>query len=171
MKSKNWMAVGAGCLCASGMAYASQTVTYAYDALGRLTQSQTQGGAGSGTTQFFQYDPAGNRKQYQSLLQVALSMNSSVVNLTASGARLTVDISNPSASGTVTYTENGAFLGSASVANGQATVILEGLSKGTHTITASYSGDAADTSQVTTFTVKVQDLSWLPAVLQLLLQN
>lgn len=170
MKPKNWMAVGAGSLCVSGVVYASQTVTYTYDALGRLVTSQTQGGSGSGTTQSFQYDPAGNRKQYQSLLQVALTMNSPVVNLTSSGATLTVNINNPSAGGTVTFTENGTFLGSASVANGQASVILEGLSKGTHTITASYSGDSADTSQVTTFTVKVQDLSWLPAVLQLLLQ-
>ena len=172
MKSKNWVAVGAGCLCASGIAYASQTVTYTYDALGRLVTSQTQGGPGNGTTQYFHYDPAGNRKNYQSLLQVALSMNNPVVNLTSSGATLTVDLSNPSATGTVTFTENGNPLaGPVSVSGGQATVIIEGLSKGTHTITASYSGDGADTSQVTTFTVKVQDLSWLPAVLQLLLQN
>lgn len=171
MKSKSLIAVGAGCLCASGIASASQTVSYTYDALGRLAGTQTQGGPGSGTTQSFQYDSAGNRKQYQSLLQVALSMNSPVVNLTSSGATLRVNINSPSASGTVTFTENGTFLGSTSVANGQASVILVGLSKGTHTITASYSGDSADTSQVTKFTVKVQDLSWLPAVLHLLLQN
>lgn len=113
MKSKNWVAVGASCLCASGIAYASQTVSDTYDALGRLTGTQTQGGTGSGTTQSFQYDPAGNRKQYQSLLQVTLSMKSSVVNLTTSGATLTVNVNNPSAGGAVTFSENGTTLGSA----------------------------------------------------------
>jgi hypothetical protein len=169
MSYKNLVAVLICSICAAGTTYASQSVSYSYDTLGRLVQTQTQGGSGGGTTQIFQYDPAGNRKQYQSLLQVILSMNSSVVNMTSTGARLTVNISNPSAGGTVTYAENGTFLGSAAVAHGQATIILQGLSKGTHTITANYSGDGADTAQVTTFTVKVQDLSWLPAVLDLLL--
>lgn len=175
MKSKKLLAIGAGWVCAASLAFASQTVTYTYDALGRLVGSQTQGGSGSGTTQIFKFDAAGNRTQYQALLQVALSMNSPLVNLTASGAKLTVGLSNPSATGTVTFTDNatGALLGGGpvSVSNGQATVTVQGLSKGTHTITASYSGDGADASQVTVFTVKVQDLSWLPAVLQLLLQN
>jgi hypothetical protein len=172
MKSKNWVAVGAGCFFASGIAYASQTVSYTYDALGRLVGTQTQGGPGGGTTQSFQYDPAGNRKQYQSLLQVALSMNSPIVNLTSTGATLTVNLNNPSATGTVTFTDDTGktIAGPVYVSNGRATAIVEGLSKGTYTITASYSGDGADTSQVTTFTIKVQDLSWLPAVLQLLLQ-
>lgn len=175
MKAKKLLVLGVGCVCAGHIVHANQTVTYSYDALGRLIKTQSQGGTGSGTTQNFQYDPAGNRKQYQSLLQVSLSMNSPVVNLTASGAKLTVNLSNSSATGTVTFTDDatGAILGGipVSVSNGQATVTVQGLSKGTHTITASYSGDGADTSQVTTFTINVQYLGWLPAVLQLLLQN
>lgn len=170
MKSKKWISVGAGCLCASGVAYAGQTVTYTYDALGRLVQSQTQGGPGNGTTQVFKFDAAGNRTQYQALVEVALSMNSSTVNLTATGANLTVNVSSPSAGGTVTFSESGTVLGSASVANGKASVIIQGLAKGRQTITVSYSGDGSDTPQTTTFTINVQNLSWLPAVLQLLLQ-
>lgn len=171
MKSKPLIAIGAIYICAGSFAHASQTVTYTYDALARLVGTQTQGGSGSGTTQVYHYDPAGNRTQYQALMQVALSMNNPMVNLTATGATITVGISNPSAGGTVTFTENGTFLGSASVANGRASVILQGLAKGKQTITASYSGDGSDAPQTTTFNINVQNLSWLPAVLQLLLQN
>ena len=170
MKPKKLLAIVAGCICAGSLARASQTVTYTYDSLGRLVGSQTQGGPGNGTTQVFKFDAAGNRTQYQALVEVALSMNSPTVNLTATGANLTVDVSNPTAGGTVTFTENGTFLGSASVANGKASVIIQGLAKGSQTITASYSGDGSDAPQTTTFTINVQNLSWLPAVLQLLLQ-
>lgn len=170
MKSMKLLAPLALCICTGSLAQASQTVTYTYDALGRLEKSQTQGGPGNGTTQVFKFDAAGNRTQYQALIEVALSMNSPTVNLTATGANITVNVSNASAGGTVTFSENGTVLGSASVANGEASVIIQGLAKGAQTITASYSGDGSDTPQTTTFTINVQNLSWLPAVLQLLLQ-
>lgn len=162
------LALAVSCVCAGRLAYAGQTITYTYDALGRLVTVQTQGSTGNGMVQNFQFDGAGNRRGYQTLIQVVLNMTP-VANLTSAGTTLTVDISNISATGTVTFTESGTFLGSASVSNGHATVILQGLSKGTHTIVASYSGDGADAAQTTTFIVKVQDLGWLPAVLQLLL--
>lgn len=171
MKSNKAIVFGVACICAGSLARATQAVTYSYDALGRLITVLTQPGTGNGTTQSFSYDSAGNRTAYQTLLEVALSMNSPTVNLTSAGASLTVYISNPSAGGTVTYTEsNGTVLGQASVSDGQATVIIEGLAKGTYTITASYSGDGADAPQTATFTVNVENLSWLPAVLNLLLQ-
>lgn len=170
MKSKKLIAVGMSCICVGGLAHGSQTVTYTYDPLGRLIGSQTQGGPGNGTTQVFKFDAAGNRTQYQALVEVALSMNSPTVNLTATGASITMNVSNPSAGGTVTFSENGTVLGSASVANGKASVIIQGLAKGSQTITASYSGDGSDTPKTTTFTINVENLSWLPAVLQLLLQ-
>ena len=161
-----------GCLCGSGSAHASQTETYTYDALGRLTQAQHQSSSGSGTTLVFKFDAAGNRTQYKVLIPVTLSMNSGVVNLTSAGAHMTVDVSDATATGTVTFTdaETGTDLGSASVVNGQASATMQGLSQGAHTITASYSGDDTHAPQVTTFTVKVMNLSWLPAVLNLLLQ-
>lgn len=46
-----------------------------------------------------------------------------------------------SPSGTVTFSDAGTFLGTAPVADGQATFSTGALSVGTHTITASYSGD------------------------------
>lgn len=171
MNSKKLIAIAVGCVWAGSFAYGNQTVTYTYDALGRLVGTQTQGGSGSGTTQVFRYDAAGNRTQYQALMQVALSMNSPMVNLRSQGATLAVNVSNPSAGGTVTFTDqNGKLLGSVSVVNGQASIIVQGLSKGIQTITASYSGDSADAAQTMVFTINVQDLSWLPAVLHLLLQ-
>ena len=175
MKSKKLLAVGAGCLCASGAALASQTVGYTYDALGRLVESQTQSGPGNGTTQVFTYDAAGNRTLYQvsgvtGRTPVMLTMSNSVVNETSAGATITVNLGAPSAGGTLTLTENGVFLGSTWVSGGQASVVLQGLAKGVQAITATYSGDGTYGSQTTSFTINVQDLSWLPAVLNLLLQ-
>jgi hypothetical protein len=40
-----------------------------------------------------------------------------------------------------------------------------------HTITATYSGDANNAPTTHTFTIKVQNLSWLPAVLEILLSD
>ncbi|MBX9813408.1 MAG: hypothetical protein K2X76_01760 [Sphingomonas sp.] len=44
---------------------ASETQTYRYDALGRLTLVQTQNGPNNGTQISVEFDPAGNRKRYQ----------------------------------------------------------------------------------------------------------
>lgn len=175
MRSKKSIAIGACCLCISGAALAGQTVAYTYDALGRLTQSRVTSGTGSGTTQVFQYDNAGNRMQYQvsgvpGQTPVTLSMTTPVVNETVTGATITVNVGPSSATGTLTLTENGQYLGSTWVSGGQASVIIEGLSKGAQTITASYSGDGSYATQTTSFTIRVQDLGWLPAVLNILLQ-
>lgn len=176
MKPKLPIAIGACCICATGAAHASQTVAYTYDALGRLTESQIQNGTGSGTTQVFHYDDAGNRTQYQvsgvtGQTPVTLSMMSPVVNQTSSGAGITVNLGAPSASGTLTLTENGVFLGATWVSGGKATVIIEGLAKGAQTVTATYSGDGTYATETMTFTINVQDIGWLPAVLNLLLQQ
>jgi hypothetical protein len=82
-----------------------------------------------------------------------------------------VHVSASSSSGTVTFSENGVFLGSAWVIDGQGSIFLEGFANGVHSITATYSGDGTHAAQTTTFTIKVQDLRWLPAVLDLLLSN
>jgi hypothetical protein len=46
-----------------------------------------------------------------------------------------------------------------------------GFPKGVHNITAIYSGDGRHAAQTINFTIKVQNLNWLPAVLELLLSN
>lgn len=154
---------------------AAETVTYTYDALGRLRNAQTAGGPGNGVQRSYQYDDAGNRTNFQTTgaasgSAVNISPSSNVVNVISAGAVLSVNINgNGSPNGMVTFTENGVFLGSAYVFDNQASVFLEGLSLGMHTITASYAGDSANEPYSYTFTVRVQNLSWLPAVLDLIL--
>lgn len=175
MRSKTLIAVGAGCMCVAGAALATQTVAYSYDALGRLIESQVQSGTGSGTTQVFQYDAAGNRTQYQvtgvtGQTAVTLSMSNTAVNEMQAGGAVTVNLGSSAATGTLTLSENGVYLGSTWVSNGQTTIILQGLTKGSQTITATYSGDGTYAPQTMNFTINVQNLSWLPAVLNQLLQ-
>jgi hypothetical protein len=159
------------------VAQANETNTFTYDALGRLKSVQTSGGPGNGVQRSYQYDDAGNRVQFQitggaSGSPVSISPTSSVVNLVASGGVLAVNLGGSGTpGGMVTFTENGAFLGSAYVFDNQASIFLEGLPRGLHTITASYSGDGANPPYSYTFTIRVQDLSWLPAVMDLLFSN
>lgn len=163
------------CSCAASSAYAAQTVTYSYDALGRLTGSQILGGPGTGVTQNYQYDAAGNRLNESAAAPgqtaVSLSMPSTTALVTSAGITLTVNVSGATPGGTVTFTENGAFLGIAYVSGGQATITFEGLPQGTHSIRATYSGDGSYAPKVDTFSIKVRDIRWLPAILELLLAD
>jgi len=52
-------------LVAPGAAQAAETVTYTYDALGRLRGTAHAGGDNDQMQQTIVYDPAGNRTQYQ----------------------------------------------------------------------------------------------------------
>lgn len=170
--SRTVLALAIG-VSAVSSAQAAQTVSYVYDALGRLTQVQILTGPGSGVTQSYTYDPAGNRLQDSVTAPgqsaVTLSITTPQVNITSAGGTLTVSVAGSSPGGTVTFTENGEFLGIANVVNGQASITVEGLPRGLHSISATYSGDGTHAPQVTTFNIKVQDLRWLPAVLDLLM--
>jgi hypothetical protein len=48
----------------AGAAEASETVTYTYDALGRLTATTSSGNVNNGVATSLGYDPAGNRSSY-----------------------------------------------------------------------------------------------------------
>ena len=83
----------------------------------------------------FSTSAAGNRTQYQvtgvtGQTPVALSMSNTTVNEVETGGAVTVDLGSSAATGTLTLSENGVFLGSTWVSNGQATIILEGFSQG-----------------------------------------
>ncbi|MBL8271742.1 Ig-like domain-containing protein [Steroidobacter sp.] len=164
------------CVCLVGSAHAAETLTYTYDALGRLSKVVTAGGPGSGVQRDYQYDAVGNREGFQSTgatsgSPVTISPVSNVANVAWYGVSVGVNIAGTgSAGGMVTFTENGVFLGSAFVYGNQASIFLEGLAAGVHTITASYTGDGSNAPTSYTFTIKVRDLRWLPAVLDLLLQ-
>ena len=51
-------------LIAPVVADAAETVTYTYDALGRLVATTTSGGPNNGVSTGISYDPAGNRSTY-----------------------------------------------------------------------------------------------------------
>lgn len=164
------------CVCTAHAAFAAETTTYTYDALGRLIQKQVSGGPSHGVTGSYQYDAADNRTLYQVTgapgpSPGALTSSGSVANVTSTGVVIGVTISGADATGAVTFTEGGIFIGSAVVIDGQASIVLEGFSLGTHTITATYSGDGSHAPSTLTFTIKVQDLSWLPVILDLILSN
>lgn len=56
------MIVGAMVLASAGTASA-ETITYTYDALGRMVRVEVAGGESGATQQTYEYDAAGNRKR------------------------------------------------------------------------------------------------------------
>jgi YD repeat-containing protein len=63
-KTAHLLGSAVGILAIHGHAAASDTVTYTYDALGRLVAVSTSGGPNNGQTVSTAYDPAGNRASY-----------------------------------------------------------------------------------------------------------
>jgi Bacterial Ig-like domain (group 3) len=161
----------------SSVASAADTTSYSYDALGRLKKLEYTGGPANGAQIQYLYDAAGNRTQYivsgsTSSGGLTIAPFGSRANQTSTGVVLGVHVSGSSSpGGTVVFTENGTFLGSTVVQSGDASIILEGFAVGTHAITVSYAGDANNPPYSYSFTIKVQNLSWLPAVLELLLSD
>lgn len=162
----------AACAGLAGPVRAAETVSYSYDALGRLITVRSAGGPNDGKQLSYLYDAAGNRTQFVIGDVFAFSRTSNVANIVSGGAVIEVNVSGTgSLTGTVTFAENGVFLGSTPIFDNRASIFLQGLSPGVHTITVSYSGDGINEPYSRTFTIRVQNLSWLPAVLDLLLSN
>lgn len=152
-------------LCVSVKTY-SGTTSYQYDALGRLS-NVNEGPA----SVHYNYDPAGNRTQKQTSGGTATTLtlpSSTAVEHTGSIV-LKVTVGGTSATGTVSFYEGTTFLGSTSITGGVATVELMGITKGTHNITTTYSGDITNASNSVSFPIKVVNLDWLPPVLEILL--
>lgn len=61
MKTPSRTALALAALTASTALPASETITYTYDALGRLVNASTSGTVNNGLTTSTAYDPAGNR--------------------------------------------------------------------------------------------------------------
>jgi YD repeat-containing protein len=145
--------------------FASAT-SYKYDALGRVSEVTD----GAATIRYY-YDAAGNRtqKQTQGGTATTIAMPSSNAVERGGSVVLTVTIGGTSPSGWVSFYEGSTFLGSAQVTNGTATVELIGLTLGSHNITVSYSGDVAHGANSVSIPIKVVNLDWLPAVLEILM--
>lgn len=98
--------------------------------------------------------------------------SSTVVAKRNAGVTLTVNVGGASPTGTVTFLgAGGTVIGTAYVSNGRASIDVLGLALGSHTITAVYSGDAANSSNTVVLQINVVNLDWLPAVLDLLLAD
>jgi len=156
-----------GFLAASGSSYAS-TTSYQYDALGRVTVVTD----GAAVVRYY-YDAAGNRtqKQTQGGTATTIAMPSSSAVERGGSVVLTVTVGGTSPGGWVSFYEGSTFLGSAQVTNGTATVELIGLTRGSHNITVSYSGDVTNGSNSVSFPIKVVNLDSLPAVLEILMND
>jgi YD repeat-containing protein len=61
MRRGNWTLLTASCAALASATQAGETVTYSYDALGRLTASSSSGTVNNGVTSSIGYDGAGNR--------------------------------------------------------------------------------------------------------------
>lgn len=146
-------------------ASSAATTTYKYDALGRIS-TVTDGNA----VIRYIYDAAGNRttKVAQGGAATSISLATTAVERNGS-VILKVTVGDASTIGTVSFYENGTFLGSAPVINGVATVELVGWTRGAHSILVSYSGDVSNAANSVSVPVKVVNLDWLPAVLEIML--
>ncbi len=83
-----------GCLLVASAPAAAESITYSYDALGRLTQSKVAGGK----TQNYSYDAAGNRTQ-TSVTTSTASLSAPSGSLFASAAGASGQISSLAAAG------------------------------------------------------------------------
>lgn len=157
----------------SSMVRSNEETIYSYDALGRLKSMQVSGGAVSGAQESYDYDVAGNRNYRQTFgpanaRPTSVAPPSATVTAAGANANFIINVSGSSPAGSVSIFVDGIFVGSARVSSGQARLQVAGVSNGAHTVTATYSGDAANDPSTSTFSVQVKDISWLPAVLELL---
>lgn len=165
-------------------------INYAYDGNDRMTVEQR---VENNRTRYSVYNRAGRRMleetigvdatEYLYLGNTLLASRKraatppgitpvkNVLNITSQGVVLAVAVGGVSPTGSVTFTHNGSVIGVASIVNGQASVQIQNLAPGNYTIVATYPGDASNPPITATFQVRVQNLSWLPAVLQLLLED
>lgn len=72
--------------CASATAWASETITYQYDELGRLKKVTHSGTVNNNVTTNMQYDPAGNRSNYSVTGSTGVAFSISDVVATEGGS-------------------------------------------------------------------------------------
>jgi hypothetical protein len=76
---------------------------------------------------------------------------------------LTATVSNPSATGTVTFADGGTNLGTVVLSHGTATLTISTFSVGSHSLTAVYSGDAMDLTSSSA--ALIQTVTALPVII------
>ena len=112
------------------------TATYAGDTADAASTS------GAVTVTVTQPPPASTTTSIAASVTQATAGQSVIVAATVSGSG--------SPAGTITFTDNGASLGSPPLSGGKASLTLSTLSVGSHILTASYSGDPSDAASIST---------------------
>lgn len=165
-----WIVVLGG--IASTSVTSAATTTFGYDALGRLVRVDVSGGALDGTRQGYRYDAAGNRLESRILTPGPTSVTpaSTTLNAIQDDVLLRVNVGDATTGGTVSFYFNDVLLGSGPVINGMVEIVFEGMARGNYSVRAVYSGDPFHDPNTVTFNVRVVNLSWLPSVLDLILQ-
>jgi len=145
------------------------TTDYEYDALGRL-KTVSQGP----TATTYTYDLAGNRgnKKVSAVTPTAIALTNSAgtIRQQKGSVVLSASVGDSSTTGTVNFYDGATLIGTALLTNGVATITVSGLSRGAHTITVAYVAGGSSPANSLSLPVRIINLDWLPAVLQLLLQ-
>jgi len=147
------------------------STSYGYDALGRLVKVEVTT-AQSSMRQSYQYDAADNRigSRRTTAGSAGIIPVGNTLNLVGNSVTLSVSVGGPIAGGMVSFYFNDVFAGTAPVINGMAEIVFQGMTPGTYTVRAVYTGDGHYDPAINQFNVKLLNLAWLPAVLDLLLQ-
>jgi len=118
-------------------AHAAETVSYSYDALGRLRTATHSGSVNDGVGATFEYDAAGNLKVH-AVSATGRAFKSATLQGTA-GQPVTVNANIPgAAAGTVSFFSAGRKLGEATVADGRAALVATFAEPGTYIVMIHY---------------------------------
>jgi hypothetical protein len=164
-----WLAALGG--VAFALAANAGTSTYSYDALGRLRRVDVVGAQAS-MRQSYQYDVAGNRvgtKRSAVSGPTGIIPVGNVASIVGGNVTLHVSVGGELAGGMISFYVNGSLIGVAPVINGVAEIVFQGMQPGDYSVHAVYDSDGHYDSATSDFIMKVRNLAWLPAVLELLL--
>lgn len=103
MRRANWLLLTASAFALAGAAQAGETVTYSYDALGRLTASSSSGTINNGVTSSIGYDAAGNRSVYASSVSGAPAFSVSEAAAVEGGGLVFTVVKNGVGAASVSY--------------------------------------------------------------------
>jgi YD repeat-containing protein len=141
-------------------AYAQETTTYSYDALGRLNSSTVSGGTNNGQQTSTSFDPAGNRSNYSVAGAPAASLSIANANVTEGGTAIVTVTRAGSLTGTTTVnyaTANGSAVAPGDYASASGTLTFAaGESSKNISITTVDDNSYKD---ITTFTVSLSSPS------------
>jgi hypothetical protein len=118
MRRRDWLWLTASALALASSARAGETVTYSYDALGRLTASSSSGTINSGVTSSIGYDAAGNRSIFAASVSGAPAFSVSEASAVEGGGLVFTLVKNGTGAASVSYATADASAGAGADYNG-----------------------------------------------------